>query len=105
MSRHTAACAGGEKLGVRVLTCRAWAVGAVEHESRNQSRRGLERSEFEPLFRQRVVEVHRCDGALLSCRQSSRPCSVEQRDARACAAHVAGVIWDQNGRKVDSVDA
>ena len=50
VSRHTAACAGGEKLGVRVLTCRAWAVGAVEHESRNQSRCGLERSESSRYF-------------------------------------------------------
>ena len=59
----------------------------------------------EPLFRQRVVEVYLGDGALLSCRQFSRPCSVEQRDARACAAHVAGVIWDQKSEKYDSVDS
>ena len=38
-------------------------------------------------------------------RPSSRPCSVEQRDARACAADVAGVIWEQKEEKGDSVDA
>ena len=51
----------------------------------------------EPLFRQRVVEVYLGDGALLSCRQFSRPCSVEQRDARACAAHVAGAECSVSG--------
>ena len=38
-------------------------------------------------------------------RPSSRPCSVEQRDARACAADVAGVIWEQKEEKGDSVDS
>ena len=60
---------------------------------------------LEPRLRLHELEVHRGDGALLSCRQVSRPCSVEQPDARPCPADVAGVSWEQKTEKVDSVDS